>query len=281
VFRSNLKNLTAREGMFEHILIAADLTSAARVIPADLDDLQVLGTKHITLLYVPGAAQAAAGGNDLLSTGSGDLDRHAEDFRKKGLVVEGLVMTGYASGEIVRAAEEQGVDLIVIGARSHQLAGTVALGSTGSEILRRASVPVLLNPPPSNGIAEGGRLRRILLATDCSEAAAGLESVVRHLARDAWELTIVTVLNEERNDAGKARTDLEALRQRLGRSARIRIIESGRTSDGIAQVARETGANLVVVGRHGRGARKGKLLGSTVENLTRNLGLPILVVPEK
>jgi nucleotide-binding universal stress UspA family protein len=265
--------------MFEHILIAADLTSAARVIPADLDDLHALGTKHVTLLYVPGAAQAAVSGKD--SDGSVDLDRHAEDFRKEGLTVDGLVMTGYASGEIVRAAEEQDVDLIVIGARSHQQPGTVALGSTGSEILRRTSVPVLLNPPPSNGIPGGERLRRILLATDGSEAAAGLESVVRHLARDAAELTIVTVLDEERNDAATAGTELEALRQRLGRSARIAVIESGRTSDAIAQVARETEANLVVVGRRGRGARKGKLMGSTVENLTRNLGIPILVVPER
>lgn len=63
--------------------------------------------------------------------------------------VEQRVETGRAYREILRVAEEQRADLIVIGAHGHGVMEQMFVGSTAQHIVRRAGCPVLIVRQPA------------------------------------------------------------------------------------------------------------------------------------
>ncbi len=72
-----------------------------------------------------------------------NLDRYAQDLKKKGVEVEALVREGYPATVIVDEAEAQNADLIVIG--THGLTGLkhMLLGSIAERVVQKATCPVL------------------------------------------------------------------------------------------------------------------------------------------
>lgn len=54
---------------------------------------------------------------------------------------------------------------------------------------------------------------------------------------------------------------------------------TGHAGDKIADVARETGADLIVVGSHGHSAVAGLLLGSVTQKLLHVAPCPVLAIP--
>jgi len=64
-----------------------------------------------------------------------------------GLEVEELMVHGEAAAEIVRAADEHFVDLIVIASHGRTGLGRIIFGSTAEAVVRHASCPVLVVKP--------------------------------------------------------------------------------------------------------------------------------------
>jgi len=69
-----------------------------------------------------------------------------EDLR--GLKVEEVIGHGDAAAEIVRVADEQNVDLIVISSHGRTGLGRIIFGSTAEAVVRHARCPVLVVKPP-------------------------------------------------------------------------------------------------------------------------------------
>ena len=65
--------------------------------------------------------------------------------------VEQRVETGKAYREILRVADEQQADVIVIGAHGHGVIEQMFVGSTAQHVVRRAACPVLVVRQPSHG----------------------------------------------------------------------------------------------------------------------------------
>ena len=57
-----------------------------------------------------------------------------------------------------------------------------------------------------------------------------------------------------------------------------RIVEEATAAHGIAQTAREEGADLIVIGSHGHGALRKLVLGSVTTKVLAEAGVPVLVV---
>jgi universal stress protein A len=74
-----------------------------------------------------------------------------------------------------------------------------------------------------------------------------------------------------------AQKEINALGERLGVDERERIVESGPTGRGIQHVARDIGADLIVVGVHERNWL-GRLLGSTPQSLLKHEVCDVLAV---
>jgi nucleotide-binding universal stress UspA family protein len=58
--------------------------------------------------------------------------------------VKTFVRSGDTAAEIIRRAEVDGDDVIVIGTRGHSDAASLVIGSVSHEVIRRSPVPVLV-----------------------------------------------------------------------------------------------------------------------------------------
>jgi nucleotide-binding universal stress UspA family protein len=141
------------------------------------------------------------------------------------------------------------------------------------------------------------RGRRILLATDLEPASSDAAVEALELARDLGaDLLVVSVIDPGtlRLPGGRfgARVDQvrvtrEAAAQDLvaqGRAAGVRVsflIWEGDPGESIVDAARSEGADLVVVGSHGRGSMSRFLIGSVSDHVVRNAHCPVLVVRSK
>ena len=72
----------------------------------------------------------------------------AEQMRANGLQAEPILRHGNPYEEIVNAAKELGVDLIVIGSHGYTGLGHLLLGSTADRVLQYAPCPVLVVKDP-------------------------------------------------------------------------------------------------------------------------------------
>ena len=77
-----------------------------------------------------------------------ELPRLAQREECAGLEVEDLVAHGEPASEIVRAAREHSVDLIVISSHGRTGLGRILFGSTAESVVRHATCPVLVVKPP-------------------------------------------------------------------------------------------------------------------------------------
>jgi universal stress protein A len=76
--------------------------------------------------------------------------------------------------------------------------------------------------------------------------------------------------------------ELDSLLQKIGKIVTSRsVLRIGRAPDEIVAVARETGADLIVISTHGRSGLAHVLLGSTAEKVARQAPCPVLIVREK
>lgn len=139
-----------------------------------------------------------------------------------------------------------------------------------------------------------GRIAKVLLATDLSPASAGATDEAIELAtRLGASLLIVSVIDpgqlrlpggpfSQRVD--QVRAEREAAAQRLvdrGRRLGMRVdflIWEGEPGESIVAAAEAEGADLIVVGSHGRGAVGRFLIGSVSDHVVRNAPCPVLVV---
>lgn len=78
--------------------------------------------------------------------------------------------------------------------------------------------------------------------------------------------------------AEDARRALGRLADDLGLEPRLHVV-TGSASREIVRLAREIGADAIVVGTHGRTGLAHMLLGSVAERVVRTSSVPVLVVP--
>lgn len=143
--------------------------------------------------------------------------------------------------------------------------------------------------------------KHILLATDGSAACDAAARMAVSLARvHGARLTAIYVVDPypylgigQANPMG-FQAYMQAAHvhagKALGRAAELcddggapvtmetRIVEEATTAHGIAQVAHDEGADLIVVGSHGHGALRKLMLGSTTTKVLAEAQMPVLVV---
>jgi nucleotide-binding universal stress UspA family protein len=192
--------------------------------------------------------------------------------------------------------EERPTDLVVVGTRGVGIRRAQALGSTALQLLRQASVPVLVVPGPDDGGSPG--LRRLVIGVDGSTAAdaavawaAGVATLtgarcdVVAVAEDdpvfpLGPAAAVTAAGEE-DAPERLRAVTEqasgALRD-VGVACDV-TVRRGPAADTLIGVARDCGADLLVVGSSGHGSAGNPLLGSVSRQAAHDAGLPVVVVP--
>jgi nucleotide-binding universal stress UspA family protein len=281
--------------MFNKALIALDLSPAEQPILECLPALREWGIRQVVLThviqvgYIEGAALARR-------QDYGDwLEKCAGPLRDAGLSVEVQVRAGgVPADEILALASETAVDLIVIGSRGQNVLSRLFLGSVARAVIRRSTVPLLLEWIEPSEVATAARceavcedtLRHVLLATDFSRRSEAAEQAAIALAPRARRVECVHVIASDEDpktpvSPGTAQAALSALVQRIeaaGGRGSATLLEGDAPAE-IARYAASQDASLIVVGTHGQSWVSSIVVGSTASRLCEIAGRPVLLVP--
>lgn len=222
------------------------------------------------------------------------LQRLAEDLAARWQIeVAPLLTVGQPHREISRAAQKIGADMVILGAMGEHPAREFFLGATAERVMREATMPVLVvrNEP-------GEPYRRVLAPLDLSVHSPAVAALARRVAPQA-HLTLAHAFEVpfegKLNFAGVSEEDLQRYRQeerqhaqdalytladslKDGEHADIRV-EHGMPEAVIPELLRETVADLIVVGKHGKSEIVDLFLGSLTKHLLLDAPCDILVMP--
>jgi nucleotide-binding universal stress UspA family protein len=188
---------------------------------------------------------------------------------------EVLLGHGEAFSEIVEQAEHGSMDVIVMGRRDKSDLMRVMLGGTTAKVIGHTHSDVLVVP-------RGARLegKGIVLPVDGSRHSdAAATTVVSLVKQCKVPVTVVSVAADERlqDDARKQSQRVKDLLEKSGVAAESQV-RIGLPDEAIVATARERGADLIVMGSHGRSGLERLLVGSVSERVIGRAECPVLVV---
>lgn len=227
------------------------------------------------------------------------LEEAAEKFRKAGWETETNVVMGNPRRSISHFAEEWNADLLLVGSHGLNVLERLALGSTVRSVLRHTKCSVEVVRAPKQEAQTGAR--KILLATDGSEFS---NAAVKAIAGEPWpkgtHIKVISVpefalwlgeypyfqraqlteLNESALGAASAAVALaKDYLSRSGFSVTTDVpVDRDAPAKTILQVAKEWGADLIVLGSHGRSGFDRWALGSVSESVAMNAHCSVEVV---
>jgi nucleotide-binding universal stress UspA family protein len=229
-----------------------------------------------------------------------EIERLVEPALASGVPTDVRLEEGYVVAKILEAAGSLPSDLIVMGTHGRTGFDRLVLGSVTEKVLRKAECPVLTVPPLSRHAVDVPLgFHAILCAVDFSEPAAkGVEYAVSLAGLAAARLVLISVLDWPVNEMASAGTGLSTLepfrreweahaaaelRQAVTKAAHgtipaEEVVAVGKPSREILRAAAEIGADLIVMGVHGRGALERAMLGSTTHQVIRHATCPVLTV---
>lgn len=163
-------------------------------------------------------------------------------------------------------------DLLVVASHGASRAGGIALGSTASAAVHRASVPVLI----ARRSPEGAPFpKRILVATDGSaDAERAVEIAARIGPRYRSRVYVLSVDPGPHGDPKRIAVDAVNLTAELG-SEPIVLRSTGHAHERILETAAAEGVSLVAVGS--RGLTGLRALGSVSERVAHRARCSVLV----
>jgi nucleotide-binding universal stress UspA family protein/uncharacterized membrane protein YfcA len=180
--------------------------------------------------------------------------------------------------EIVHLADDLHADVIVMGRRGKRGLARLMVGESTREVIGYADCNVLVVPKASTMWN-----RRILLGTDGSRHSEMAGVVTRELAkRFGLPVSVVAVMGPKHDEKRRAegREAAERMRAALARDgvdAEATVVE-GDPGTEVARCAQQRGADLVVMGSHGRTGFGRLLLGSVSEKVIGQATCAVLVV---
>jgi nucleotide-binding universal stress UspA family protein len=226
----------------------------------------------------------------------------------KDVKVRGELLTGTPSDEILRYAEKNNIDLILMASHGRSGVSRWAMGSVAYKVLRQSRVPVLM---VRAGIEDAIILdqlpeRRILVALDGTKSAEAILPEIEALARQ-WGIDAVRIIfirickpAEVSPDypsgmdiSWEERVQQENLKNKLVAGSYLANIEKrfkeagfkvcselpiGNPSQEIIKAAMNNRANLIAMVIHGRSGISRWAYGNTAEEVMMGALTPILLV---
>lgn len=215
--------------------------------------------------------------------------RLAAELPDDARAAELALLTGSAPAALTEFAAKRGSAMIVTGVARYNALGDYVLGTAVDHIVRTAVQPVLVVRSRVRG-----PYRRLLVASDFSDCSAKALIVAARLFPDA-ALTVVHAYSvpfrsflgsDEAKDNAFAeahramddflsRPDLAAIRSRIEP-----LLDEGETTSVVLRQAVSIGADLIVLGTHGRSGFAHATIGSQAEAVLATAPVDVLMIRE-
>ena len=221
--------------------------------------------------------------------------------------ISGTSVAGYPAEEILQFAEDNAVDLIIMGTHGYSGIKRWALGSTADKVLRESRVPVLLDRAgiiPETDCQKLSEMEIIILL-DGSELAESVLPHVEAICQYQTELQNVVLLRicdsplmpayyppnvpqmpdefirtsqeGEKAVAEKYLTHIAEKMHKMGFTVTSRVL-TGKPADEIIKYTDQHSCSLIVMSTHGRSGLTRWVYGSVAERVLGKSSSPILLV---
>jgi len=210
-----------------------------------------------------------------------EADHALEEFIARecpGCTVIRRIMDARPVDGILQAAAEAGTDLIVLGTHGRSGVRRFLLGSVAERTLHETSIPVVTVRPTSESPQTQGPLKKILCPVNESATARhALELAARVAVSAQAELSVLHVA--EPNKEGARPDFCGCLPEGDGLACQVRELSAiGDPAEEILRLARESGADLLVVGANHRPFADATVIGATTIRVVRHSPIPVLTV---
>jgi len=263
------------------LLFATDGSRGADIALDFLGALPLSNADHVVVLTVPTYSFVGSSGVETQPTDT--LVEHGESAARaiaecararlggRGTSVAVDIAQGPVAEAIEAATLRHAAELVVIGSRGlGAFAGTI-LGSVARALVRHASLPLLV-------VRERREApRRVVLAVDGSEeSGAAVALLARMPLPAAARITLVRVIGTPSEADAVTRVIEQAARALDSLSVDREVTTRGHAAEEILARARESGADLIVLGFHGQ-ATGGLLRGSLADQVLSQARCAVLV----
>jgi nucleotide-binding universal stress UspA family protein len=300
--------------MYRKVLVPLDGSELAEVVFVYAKELAGrLGLDLVLLhVYSPDEAASVPMRRAYVERAAEIIKRQSEEAREKAGIkpgvkavnVRGELAPGYPAEEILRYADENGIDLILMATHGRSGVKRWTVGSVADKVLRASKVPVWLIRAgiPQEIVYDKWPTRTILVLLDGSELAETVlphvEAVAKQRGAELVDVILLSVcepsllpsyypaampLNWDDHVARCKRSNgeyLAKIEKRL-KEAGLRVrseVLVGKPAEAIVDYVSKNPVNLIVMSTHGRSGPSRWVLGSVAEKVLLGVSSPILLV---
>lgn len=218
----------------------------------------------------------------------------AEYLFEQGMEVGVYIVVGSFAGQVIKAAEKETVDLIVIGLREKGKFEKFYSGSDTTEIIKRSATPVLVyKHMTKEGKPADKPFKKPLLAVDGSDTEKYGVECLKKLKGLIEQVNVVHVVSEKmlksnsamaiqkaRKDSRKKIEEICDLFEVEGIDARPHVYV-GDTYTELERAAHECRATMLVAGSPEKSLWKERWTGSLSRALAEQSAFPVMLFPPK
>ncbi len=300
--------------MYKHILVPLDGSELAEVVfPYAGEIIVSLKLEQITLLHIipPEEKNLVAlhkGYIERAAETVGSLCRDVQHTKHAEVCAEsiqslGVLAIGHPAEEILRYAEDNGVDLILMATNGRTGVQRWTMGNIADKVLRASKVPVWLVRAglPPEIVHDHLPIRIILVPLDCSELAESVlphaEAVAKRSDPGSIEIVLLALCDptlpatyyapapsdwDEMVQGWKCQDEryLAKMEKQLrdsGLNVRSEVL-IGKPAETIVEYVSENRASLIVMSTHGRSGLGRWVFGSVAEKVLHGVTTPILLL---
>lgn len=220
--------------------------------------------------------------DDLKQAGEELLDRARDTAMRVGVEAETRMVENEPAQRILELATDEKCSLIVMGTHGRQGLQRLVLGSITEAVLRESTIPVLTVHAGMKHAETSHRcFESIVVGIDESEPSdAAIQTVLELPANERRRVLFCSAADISNDARERAQRVLgKAIGLARARDISVRgLVISGTPHEALLIVAQQEGADIIVLGSHGRRGFQRLFLGSVAESIVRTAPLPVLVV---
>jgi len=289
---------TITEIQLKHILVATDFKSEAEAATQFASLMVKHFSSKLTVAHVLDLSLATRNENavpgwpldQMRHDSAANMERTLNQLTNHGFEVNGLQIESHnPAASIVKLAETNEADLLVIGTSARHGLSKFMVGSCAEGIIHHAKCPVLtFGPKVKQSFTKELEIKKVVFATDLPHDAKEKAAMALAFAKDSlakvYMCHIIEALPADSFAATDLRTESELELLKLVPPSTYDwcsmdyVIVSGDAGEHILALAKEAGADLIVLGARRTSSYLTRMGKSVVEHVLAHAECPVMTI---